>query len=185
MWGRARIVEHVATMRDSFKCLHDQTLRLANRGYTRFKLAEMIERSPSLQANRASHSSYGRVNHDVKAVDTVSLGWFDANPGSLHALPPVAAAKTYVESTGGAGAVFTNASQDFAKGESRVVAQIVNPVVFADLPNQAARARHADAREQLGCQAEHSLWRHVSLQGALARPGRRAPTYPARGRRQT
>jgi alkyl sulfatase BDS1-like metallo-beta-lactamase superfamily hydrolase len=33
-WGKARIVEHLARHRDMYRYLHDQTLRLANRGFT-------------------------------------------------------------------------------------------------------------------------------------------------------
>ena len=55
---------------------------------------------------------------------------------------------------------------DFARGEYRWVAQVVNHVVFADPTNQAARQLQADALEQLGYQAESGPWRSFYLTGA-------------------
>ena len=52
---------------------------------------------------------YGTMSHNSKAVYQRYMGWYDANPASLHALPPVAAATHYVEAMGGADAVIAKA----------------------------------------------------------------------------
>ena len=44
--------------------------------------------------------------------------------------------------------------------------QVVNHVVFAYPDNREARRLQADALEQLGYQAESSIWRNLYLQGA-------------------
>ena len=45
---------------------------------------------------------YGTVNHNVKAIyDMYFGGWWDGNPANLYKLPPVEAAKNYVEFMGG------------------------------------------------------------------------------------
>jgi alkyl sulfatase BDS1-like metallo-beta-lactamase superfamily hydrolase len=46
------------------------------------------------------------------------------------------------------------------------VVQVVNHAVFACPENQEARLLQADALEQLGYQAESSIWRNLYLQGA-------------------
>jgi alkyl sulfatase BDS1-like metallo-beta-lactamase superfamily hydrolase len=167
LWGNARIVEHITKMRDTFKYIHDQTLRLANHGYTMIEIAEAIELPPSLEANWASHGYYGSVNHNAKAVYNFYLGWFNANPGTLHELPPAAAAKKYVEYMGGADAILAKARKDFASGDYRWVAQVVNQVVLADPKNQVARDLQGDTLEQLGYQAENGTWRNFYLTGAM------------------
>ena len=90
----------------------------------------------------------------------------DANPVHLHALPPEASAKKYVEYLGSTQAVLKKAREDFAKGEYQWVAEITNQLVFADPKNQEARNLCADALEQLAYQAESGTWRNVYLSGA-------------------
>jgi alkyl sulfatase BDS1-like metallo-beta-lactamase superfamily hydrolase len=49
-WGRERAVEFLATQRDMYLYLHDQTLRLINQGYVGSEIAEMLEMPPALAA---------------------------------------------------------------------------------------------------------------------------------------
>lgn len=55
---------------------------------------------------------------------------------------------------GGARAILEKARVDYARGNYRWVAQVMNKVVFADPNNKAARELEADAFEQLGYLAE-------------------------------
>jgi alkyl sulfatase BDS1-like metallo-beta-lactamase superfamily hydrolase len=167
LWGSARIVEHLSKMRDTYKYLHDQTLRLANHGYTMIEIAEMMQLPTELEANWASRGYYGSVNHNTKAVYNFYLGWFNANPATLHELPPAEAAKRYIEYLGGADALLARARKDFEKGEYRWVAQVVNHVVLADPGNKPARELQADTLEQLGYQSESGPWRNFYLTGAM------------------
>ncbi len=48
VWGEARVVEHTSKYRDTVKYIHDQTLRLANQGFTMEEIAEQLELPPSL-----------------------------------------------------------------------------------------------------------------------------------------
>ncbi len=109
---------------------------------------------------------YGHIRHNVKAIYQKYLGWYDANPANLDALPPVEAGRKYVEYMGGAEAMLPRAKSDFTKGEFRFVAQAVSHLVFAEPDNQAARALLADTLEQLGYAAESATWRNAYLFGA-------------------
>ena len=88
-------------------------------------------------------------------------------PQTLIQLPSEPAAKKFVEYMGGAKKVIARARKDFANGEYRWVAQVMNKMVFADPDNKEARELCADALEQLGYQAESGPWRSVYLQGAF------------------
>ena len=166
VWGNERVHDHLSKVRDTFKYIHDQTLRLANQGYTMLEIAEMIELPESLRHNWASRGYYGSVSHNAKAVYNFYLGWFDGNPATLHELPPADAARRSLEYMGGADAVLARARRDFDAGEYRWVAQVVSQVVFAEPQNKPARALLADALEQLGYQTENATWRNFYLQGA-------------------
>lgn len=165
-WGRDDILDYMRKQRNQFKYLHDQTLRLANQGYTPIEIGEMIKLPEALAREWYNRGYYGSVNHNAKAVYQRYLGWYDGNPANLHPLPPVEAGRKYVEFMGGADAVVQKARAEFAKGDYRFVAQVLNHVVFADPTNEAARALAADALEQLGYQSENPTWRNEYLQGA-------------------
>ena len=166
VWGNARVLEMLKKGRDGYRFINDQTLRLANEGYTMVEIAEMLEFPKELARHFALRGYYGSLNHNVKATYVKYLGWFDGNPATLHVLPPVEASKKYVEYMGGADAVLKKAKEAYDKGEYRWVAEVVNHVVFADPDNQAARKLQADVLEQLGYRAESGPWRNFYLTGA-------------------
>ncbi len=165
-WGRDDIAAYLGGQRDTYRYLHDETMRLANHGHTAVEIAEMVELPPALAGEWFNRDYYGTVSHNVKAVYQRYLGWFDANPAHLHPLPPVEAAQRYVAYMGGVEAVLARAREDFARGEYRWVAQVVDHLVFAEPTNRAARLLQADALEQLGYQAESGPWRSFYLTGA-------------------
>ena len=164
-WGQENVITYLANQRDLYEYLNDQTLRLLNHGYTGIEIAEMLELPESLNQQWYTHGYYGTVSHNVKAIYQRYIGWYDGNPANLHALPPEAAGAKFVEYMGGADAVIERARADYARGDSRWVAQVLSQVVFADPDNEEARLLEADALEQLGYQAE-GLWRNWYLMGA-------------------
>ncbi len=165
-WGNAHTLEFLEKQRDLYKYIHDQTLRLANHGYTMLEIAEMIQLPPSLDQEWFNRGYYGSLNHNAKSVYNFYLGWFDANPSTLHALPPAEASKASIEYMGGVDAILTKAYKDFYEGNYRRVAQVLNQVVFAYPTHQKARRLLADTLEQLGFQCENGTWRNFYLTGA-------------------
>ncbi|MGL5500868.1 MAG: alkyl/aryl-sulfatase, partial [Plesiomonas shigelloides] len=165
-WGNAYANDYMKKTRDTYKYIHDQSVRLLNHGYTSQEIAEQIELPPELNSLWYVRGYYGTVKHNAKAVYQKYMGWYDANPSNLNPLPPEAAAKKWVEYMGGADAVLAKAQDDFKQGDYRWVAEVTNKVVFADPNNQAAKELNADALEQLGYQAESGPWRSAYLQGA-------------------
>lgn len=165
-WGNANVMAYLKGQRDLYRYLHDETLRLANHGYTFAEIAEMIELPQGIAGSFANRGYYGSVDHNVKAIYVYYLGWFDGNPANLHPLPPVESAKKTVEYMGGAASVLARAREDFAAGEYRWVAQVVNNVVFADPENAEAKELQAEVLEQLGYQAENGTWRDFYLSAA-------------------
>jgi alkyl sulfatase BDS1-like metallo-beta-lactamase superfamily hydrolase len=178
IWGRDKTIEFLKGQRDLYKYLHDQTLRLANHGYTGAEIAEMLSLPDGLAKRWYNRGNYGTVSHNVKAIYQRYLGWFDANPAHLDPLPPVKASERYVEFMGGANAVLARARESYKAGDYRWVAEVVDHVVYADPNNQEARRLEADALEQLGYQAESTVWRNFYLTGALELR-RGVPKFPA------
>lgn len=167
-WGAEAGLDYLKKQRDMYKYLHDETMRLANQGYTLLEIPEIVESQLPADLFNVWYNRgyYGTVSHNVKAVYQHYLGFFDGNPATLHPLPPDAAGKKYVEFMGGAENLLAKARESFDKGEYRWVAQVVNHLVFADPDNKAARDLQADTLEQLGYQAESGPWRNFYLSAA-------------------
>jgi alkyl sulfatase BDS1-like metallo-beta-lactamase superfamily hydrolase len=165
-WGRERILDLLEKQRDLYTYLHDQTLRLLNKGHTGPEIAELVELPPSLAEEWHCREFYGSVSHNTKAIYQRYMGWFDGNPAHLWEHPPREQASRYVEFMGGAEAVLEKAHRSFEEEDYRWVAEVVNHVVFAEPENEAARELQASALERLGHGAENATWRNFFLAGA-------------------
>jgi alkyl sulfatase BDS1-like metallo-beta-lactamase superfamily hydrolase len=165
-WGQEQISDFLSKQRDLYKFVHDQSVRLMNHGLRPAEIAEALDLPPELAAEWSVRGYYGTISHNSKAVYQRYLSWYDGNPANLNPLPPRPAARKTIDYMGGANAVIARAREDFAKGEYRWVAQVMNQVVFAEPDNRQARELAADALEQLGYQAESATWRNAYLYGA-------------------
>ncbi|MGN7701580.1 alkyl/aryl-sulfatase [Cellulosimicrobium sp. 22601] len=164
-WGTQRIVDYLTIQRDLYAYLHDQTLRLLNKGYVGSEIAEQMTLPPALENSWSTHGYYGSVSHNVKAIYQRYMGWFDGNPAHLWQHTPVEQGKRYVELGGGADAVVEKARSAFEQGDYRWVAEVTSHVVFAQPDHAGARELLADALEQLGYGSENGTWRNFFLSG--------------------
>ncbi|MFB7997578.1 alkyl/aryl-sulfatase [Streptomyces sp. NPDC056002] len=164
-WGQDRVVHFLETQRDLYGYLHDQCLRLINKGWTGIEIAEHLQLPPALENAWNTHGYYGSVSHNLKAIYQRYMGWFDGNPAHLWQHPPLEAGKRYVEFMGGADAVVDKARGSFEAGDFRWAAEVLNHVVFAQPDHAAARELLADTYEQLGYGAENGTWRNFYLSG--------------------
>ena len=176
LWGQENIQEFLAVQRDTYKFIHDQTVRLMNRGSTPREIADQLSLPPEL--NQAFHNQgyYGTVSHNAKAVYQHYLGWFTANPAQLNPLPESESARRYVQMMGGADKVLEKALQEFEAASDmsategrdtyRWLAELLNHVVFAEPANNDAKQLLASVYDQLGYQAESAPWRDFYLTGA-------------------
>ena len=166
-WGHDRIITQMEQQQDMYKFTHDQTVRLANLGYTPSEIAERLKLPKSLAGNFHLRGYYGTLSHNSKAVYQHYFGWYQGNPAQLNPLPPEQSSVRYVEFMGGAEAILHKASESMQRGEYRWVAEVLNHLVFAQPDNDAALQMQAYAYRQLGYQAESGPWRDIYLSGAL------------------
>ena len=166
IWGNTRIMAFLKRQRDLYKYIHDQTIRLANAGYTPLEIAEKIKLPESLNTSFSERGYYGTLSHNSKAVYQAYFGWYDGNPAHLNPLPPKESAIRYIQFMGGGESVLKKAKASFDKGEYRWVAEVLNHLVFADPENEQAKALLARTYDQLGYQSESGPWRNVYLTAA-------------------
>jgi alkyl sulfatase BDS1-like metallo-beta-lactamase superfamily hydrolase len=171
VWGTDNIARLLATQRDLYRYMHDQTMRRANQGQTPLEIAEYIKLPTNIDTVWANRGYYGTLSHNAKSVFDYYLGgWFDGNPANLHPLPPSEAGAMYVSFMGGPSATLQKAKASYDKGQYRWAATVLNHLVFSDTTGTAngdsARLLLADTYEQLGYQAESGPWRNFYLTGA-------------------
>lgn len=165
-FGQAEAARSLAAQRDNYRYLHDQTLRLLNKGATPVELAEQLTLPPALASDWFNRGYYGTYSHNSKAIYQFYLGWYDAVPANLDPHPPVARAKRLVAAMGGSRRVLAAAKKAMAAGDYRWSSDLLNNLVFADPGNTAARNMLADSYEQQGYQAESAIWRNQFLSAA-------------------
>ena len=166
IWEQEEVKHFLTVQRDLYKHIHDQTVRMMNRGMLPGDIAENLRLPQSLDQEWSARGYYGTVRHNARGVYQRYMGWYDGNPANLNPLPPREHAQRTIAYMGGARKVLRQARRDFAAGEYRWVASVMNQLVFAEPDNQTARRLAADALEQLGYQSEAGTWRNAYLVGA-------------------
>lgn len=166
VWGEADVRELWGGQRDLYRYVHDQTVRLANEGYTMHEIPARLNLPKSIAGNFANRDYYGTVSHNSKAQYQLYFGYFDGNPANLNPLPPVEEGKKFVAYVGGADAVIKKARADYDAGEFRYAATALNHLVFAEPDNAQAKELLAATYYQLAYQAESGSWRNFYLTGA-------------------
>jgi alkyl sulfatase BDS1-like metallo-beta-lactamase superfamily hydrolase len=166
-WGTDQVTEYLSQQRDLYAYLHDQTLRMLNRGLTGAEISEQIQLPPQLEDAWHAQGYYGSVSHNVKAIYQRYMGWFDGHPSSLWQHPPEALAARYVEVMGGTAAVVDRASQYADSGDLRFAAELLKHAVFAEPGNDEATEALAEVYTKLGYGAANATWRNFYLTGAL------------------
>ena len=165
-WGNENILIYLKEQRDIYRYIHDQTLRLANAGYTPKEIAEDVVEPEFMKQSFSVRGYYGTLNHNVKATYQKYYGYFDGNPANLEPHTPVEEGKRYIQAMGGAETVLETAWVAFEEGDYRWTATVLNHLVFAEPANQTAKEMLASTYEQLGFQSESVIWRNIYLSGA-------------------
>ena len=165
-WGEENVRVYLERQRDAYRWVHDQTMRLANLGYTMTEIPELVGEPDFMSRDFSVRGYYGTVSHNSKAVYQRYFGWWDGNPANLYAHPPEEEAKRYVALAGGADKMIDAAGKAFADGDYRWTATLMNHLVFAEPENNTAKSLLAGAYDQLGFQSESSIWRNYFLTAA-------------------
>jgi alkyl sulfatase BDS1-like metallo-beta-lactamase superfamily hydrolase len=165
-FGGDRVRDFLASHRDAYKYLHDQSVRLMNAGYTDREIAERLELPASLSSRWFNHGYYGTMRHNSRAVYQRYMGWYDANPANLNPLPPEEEATRFVRAMGGEAHVLAEGQRAFDEGDYRWAARVLSNLVFANAENRDARALLARTHRQMAYQAESAIWRNMYLTAA-------------------
>lgn len=182
VFGNARIVTFMKKHRDTYKYIHDQSVRMINAGMKPDEIAAAIRLPASLAGFAGVRGYYGTVSRNARAVYQYYLGWFDGNPAYMDQLPRQEAARRYVDLMGGVEHVIAAADAAFGQGDYRWAAELLNHVVFSGQDSMPAQELLARTYDQMGYSAESAIDRNTYLMAAMElRSGKNMPgADPAR-----
>jgi alkyl sulfatase BDS1-like metallo-beta-lactamase superfamily hydrolase len=165
-WGHENIVKFISDQRDLYGYMHDQTVRLMNKGMSGIEIAEQLQLPPSLQQVWYAGEYYGCLSQNVKGIYQRYMTWFDGNPANLWKHPPKEEGKRYVDCMGGVHAVLEKSKEFTEKGDLRFAVTLLDHVVAAEPNNEQGRQQLAAVYERLGFGAENAVWRNFYLTAA-------------------
>ena len=99
--GKNKIKEVLMVYRDAIQYIHDQTIRLMNKGYYPDQIVEMVELPEDISNSPYLYEFYGTVRWSVKSIFNGYLGWFNGNPSELDPLSREEKAKRISKLAGG------------------------------------------------------------------------------------
>ena len=165
--GRDDVYKTLTDYRDGISYVHDQSVRLINKGYTADQLAEAIRLPPHLATSPFLQELYGTVEWSVRSVMAGNLGWVDGNPTTLRPLPTRERAKKMIELAGGIGALRAAAADALDAGDNQWALELTDSLLFTDTSDEDALKIRVLALERLGAAARNPNARHYYLSSAL------------------
>jgi alkyl sulfatase BDS1-like metallo-beta-lactamase superfamily hydrolase len=164
--GNSEVKTYLGKQRDYYAFVHDQTVRLMNKGLNGDEIAARLKLPQALSQEWYDRPFYGSLSFNARAVYQYYMGWYDGNPVHLAPLPPADAGRKYVAAIGGAEKVRALAKAAYEAGDYAWAAELLNRAVFADAKDTASRKLLVQAYEQLAWQSENAPWRNMYLTAA-------------------
>lgn len=98
--GENEVRDLIRSYRDGMKAIHDQTIRLANKGLSREEIVEQVTLPDSLKQNPWLKELYGTVKNSVRSVFSYYFGWFGGKAVDLDPLSKNLEAQKMIYSLG-------------------------------------------------------------------------------------
>lgn len=166
--GPAEAQEVMCAYRDAIQYVHDQTIRLMNKGLTPDELAESLKLPPRLANYKPWLQEFcGSVSQATRAIYQGQLGWFEGDPVALAPIPRLEKARREIALMGGAPRVFEAAETAFRDGDFQWAAELATRLVRVDYADWPARRLKAAALRSLGYAQANAIWRNWYLSAAL------------------
>ena len=124
--GKSKIYEALTDYRDGIQYVHDQTIRLMNKGMTPDQIASQIKLPPKLKDSIYLQEFYGSPSWSSRNVFSGYLGWFDGNPSNLYPLDPKEESKKIIQLSGGVEKLLTEIKESYAKKDYQWALQLTD-----------------------------------------------------------
>ena len=148
--GSEEILKNLTDYRDAIQYIHDQTVRLINKGMTPDQIANLIKLPEHLASSPFLKEFYGTPEWSSKNVFSGYLGWFDGNPSTLNPIPKAEEAKNIIKLIGGRSKLFDEAKRSLENKEYQWVLQLTDYLLLDDPNDEESTQIRTEALKFLG-----------------------------------
>jgi alkyl sulfatase BDS1-like metallo-beta-lactamase superfamily hydrolase len=148
--GKEIIYQTLTDYRDAIQFVHDQTIRLMNKGLTPLEIVERVKLPSHLARQPYLHEYYGTVAWSVRAIFVRAifdgyLGWFGGNATDLFPLPLKERARRFAELAGGDQALLDRARKAVANKDYQWALELTDQLLQLNPESEEVRSRKAVA----------------------------------------
>ena len=170
--GREAIYQTLTNYRDAIQFVHDQTIRLMNKGLTPMEIVERVKLPPHLARQPYLHEYYGTVPWSVRAIFDGYLGWFGGKATDLFPLPLKERARRFADLAGGEQALLDRAKQAVAGEDYQWALELTDQLLQLNPESKEVRTLKASSLKALGSRQITSTARNYYLTQALETEGK-------------
>ena len=134
--GQELIFTHLTDYRDAIQFVHDQTIRLMNKGFEPDKITEFITLPEHLVDSPYLKEFYGTPAWSAKNVFSGYLGWFDGNPTSLNPLSRELESQKIIKMSGGFDKVLKSVNEAIEEEDYQWALNLTDYLLTSDPENQ-------------------------------------------------
>jgi alkyl sulfatase BDS1-like metallo-beta-lactamase superfamily hydrolase len=164
--GAKEIRKHLTDYRDAIQFVHDQTVRLINKGMTPDQIANQIQLPEHLKSSPFLKEFYGTLQWSSKNVFTGYLGWFDGNPSTLNPVSEVEEAERIIKLSGGRSKVFSEAKKSLDEKDYQWALQLTDYLLLDDPSDVETKKIRTSALNFLGEMSANPNARYYYLSSA-------------------
>ncbi len=170
--GKDKVYETLTNYRDAIQFVHDQTIRLMNKGLTPQEIVEQVKLPPHLASLPYLQEYYGTVQWSVRAIFDGYLGWFGGEAVELFPLHNVERAKRFARLAGGEGSLLEKAKEALANQDYQWALELTDQLLYLDYEPEEVRSLKSKALTALGEKQITSTARNYYLTRALEVSGK-------------
>ncbi len=164
--GAKEIRKHLTDYRDAIQFVHDQTVRLINKGMTPDQIANQIQLPEHLKSSPFLKEFYGTLQWSSKNVFTGYLGWFDGNPSTLNPVSEAEEAERIIKLSGGRSKVFSEAKKSLDEKDYQWALQLTDYLLLDDPSDVETKKIRTSALNFLGEMSANPNARYYYLSSA-------------------
>ena len=164
--GAKEIRKHLTDYRDAIQFVHDQTVRLINKGMTPDQIANQIQLPEHLKSSPFLKEFYGTPQWSSKNVFTGYLGWFDGNPSTLNPVSEAEEAERIIKLSGGRSKVFSEAKKSLDEKDYQWALQLTDYLLLDDPSDVETKKIRTSALNFLGEMSANPNARYYYLSSA-------------------
>lgn len=160
------IMNALTIYRDGMQYVHDQTVRLMNKGFTPDQIVEQLNLPKNLKDSPYLEEFYGTVRYSIRSIFNGYLGWFSGDLADLDPLNLYKRSQKISHLAGGNENLFSELLRASSAGEHQWVLELSNMLVSLDFKIEEVEIIRNQSVMQIGIHETNPPKRNFFLSSA-------------------